>query len=119
MTWDERRERDKTRHKQAAKHFSAYKEMEKQQNRKGNATKQKTRRFGTNRNPSDQPIKTEETAADESVMRKESHFPSKVEEAPSLFSIKREAVDTVQTGKRAAEEDLNGEEPKKAKINEP
>ena len=49
--------------------------------------------------------------------QKRPHESSTVEEAPSLFSNKREKLDNTQDGKRSAAEELSGKS-KKQKVDE-
>lgn len=130
LSWEERRERDNKRETEGRfqKPFSAFKEMEK--------SKESTKRQGRNsqsrdglrdrrdnqprnRSRSPRPVQDNvplKAAGVEAVAgQKRPHPESTVDEAPSLFSNKREKLDDTPDGKRAAEEELNGES-KKIKV---
>lgn len=115
LTWEERRERDSKREEtRFKKPFSAFKEMEKNQstgknqgrNKGGNKQGRRSRRDDRPRDRSRSPRQTVEdseknsAAVDAVAGQKRSHESSTAEEAPSLFSNKREKLDNTQDGKR-------------------
>jgi len=129
LPWDERRERQKNREEEGhfQKPFSAFKEMAK--------TKESTKQGRNNRDRQgrrgrreDQPRNgsrsaafvqdsaPSETSSGKAVAgQKRPLSTDAVEEAPSLFSNKREKLDDTSDSKRPAEEELNGEK-KKIKV---
>jgi hypothetical protein len=129
LPWEERRKRDQKRDEEGRfqKHFSAFKEMaraketSKQQGRKdrdrggrGGGRMDNQRR---DRSRSPARVEDSESAVADAVTPQKRPYPGpEVEEAPSLFSNKREKLD-MRHGKREAEDDLKGEA-KKIKADE-
>lgn len=127
LTWDERRERDAKREK-GPKHFSAFKEMErnqkplhKRENRKDRGQGRRGREGrGRDRSRSPPPAENKPAEPVAAAGEKRPREEDPVEESPSLFSNKREKLDTAevedgQSGKRGADEELLGDA-KKAKV---
>jgi lupus La protein len=113
----EEREFRRREHQRAIKnqkHFSAFKEMDKQkqveESRSGRNDRKKYQgrrgREGKPRDRSRSPLPVEGESAGENA-GKRPRSPSAVEEAPSLFSAKQQKVDD-SSDKRPAEEALNG-----------
>lgn len=117
---EEKRERDRKREEErrAQKHFSAFKEMERQNviaKKKDRKEKGKGRRSrdGPTRDRSRSPRAVGDstfagTAVKAEVREKRPRSVSPAEKAPSLFRNKREKIDDSTAAKREAEEDLSG-----------
>jgi RNA recognition motif. (a.k.a. RRM, RBD, or RNP domain) len=95
LTWDERRERDKKREQEgrSQKHFSAFKEMQKSKEQ-GKKDRRKGKKEGKSQARSRSPVAKETVPAptdSDAVEEKQSQSTARVEEAPSLFSIKGES----------------------------
>lgn len=134
---EEREARQKQRERAAKnqKHFSAFKELDKQRqveySRKGKRDYKKGQqdRRGRGNKPRDRSRSPpghvedvdhsagEKTAVETVTGEKRPRSPSAVEEGPSLFTAKREKLDDTTNEKRPAEEELNGEA-KKVKADE-
>lgn len=130
LTWDERRERDAKREgeRRGQKHFSAFKEMGKNQkysqkkdNRKDRGQGRRGREGkGRDRSRSPPPAEDKPAAPVAAGGEKRPREEDPAEAAPSLFSNKREKLGTAeaedgQSGKRGADEELQGDA-KKAKV---
>jgi hypothetical protein len=129
LPWEERREREKKRQEEGRfqKPFSAFKEMgkTKESTKQGRNNRDQQGRRGRRedrpRNRSRSPAPVQDSAPPEiSAIKavagqKRPLSTDTVEEAPSLFSNKREKLDNTSDSKRPAEEELKGES-KKIKV---
>jgi lupus La protein len=113
----ERQKHERERKKNSGKHFSAYKEMDRQKTREQTTSRKKDNRRGR-LDGKRRYEKRERTNEDTDRSKMKVDPLPVVEKAPSLFNISGRSGDGEQNGKRAADEELNGNEPKKSKVEE-